>query len=369
CGQTGHLAANCRADSNTIVRLDERCRRCGCLKTAHHRCNPKKFVCARCKRRHHLAGICLKTFGPVSAANTSVPQPADGLSVVRTAAANVSSVQVGCSSSVASLLHDVPEDPTIDLRFGKDPHLEYCEVPGLIDTGANVSLLDRRVFNFLYDNHLVTNNDVHSLPTPARVTFGNHTTVDSAQVLKVNCCAGCTTALKQPVITLTFLLVPDCNPRVIIGRNMFSSLGIQLRSDQIPIPPHLGCRDVSVQTTVTSADCPSGTDGIRQTFGTSPVLVDSRCSRAVTSAATPLIDSIVDNGQRRLCAHLPAIENASIYPYRASKRRRPPTDDAIIHGKLLQMCQAGKVLRAQDKDVTVVCQPVLIDKCDRADGA
>ncbi|KAF4677440.1 hypothetical protein FOZ60_017350, partial [Perkinsus olseni] len=32
CGQSGHFAANCRADSSSIIRVDERCRRCGCIK-------------------------------------------------------------------------------------------------------------------------------------------------------------------------------------------------------------------------------------------------------------------------------------------------------------------------------------------------
>ncbi|KAF4696943.1 hypothetical protein FOZ62_020888, partial [Perkinsus olseni] len=73
-------------------------------------------------------------------------------------------------------------------------------------------------------------------------------------------------------------------------------------------------------------------------------------------------------GQHRLLARLPPVENALIYPYRASKRRRPPVDDAIIHEKLTQMCRLGMAAKSADKDVIVACQPGLIDKWDSSSG-
>ncbi|KAF4648601.1 hypothetical protein FOL47_003037, partial [Perkinsus chesapeaki] len=134
---------------------------------------------------------------------------------------------------------------------------------------------------------------------------------------------------------------------------MFSTLGVQLYSRKISVGNALNQQSVSTQTSAT-VDTTNAINLI--------------CSRAVTCATTPLIERITEDGQPRLLAHLPAIENANVYPYRAAKRRRPPADDAIIHSKLLEMSTLGKVAKAQDKEVTVVCQPVLIDKWDKADG-
>ncbi|EER17602.1 gag/pol/env polyprotein, putative [Perkinsus marinus ATCC 50983] len=362
CGNSGHLAATCPTPSDAIVRLADRCRRCGCIKKDGHKCNYKRFVCGRCRRRNHLAGVCLKT---LSAPNSPTPTATDTLTIVKTAAVNVSAIQVDCRSSATSLLHGVPADPTINLRFGKDPLIEYCEVPGLVDTGANLSLMDYGVFHFLNNNNLISAGGLQQLSAPVHVTFGNHSTTDTSQVLTTTCSIASDNTLTEK---MTFLLVPHCNPTVIIGRNMFSALGIRLKSDKVRILPYLGCCTTSTQTQVSSAQSSELTSSPASVPGHGAIPCLSVCSRAVACATTPLIERVVEDGQPRLVAHLPAIENANVYPYRAAKRRRPPTDDAIIHSKLLEMSALGKASLASDKDVTVVCQPVLIDKWDQADG-
>ncbi|KAF4649152.1 hypothetical protein FOL47_002375, partial [Perkinsus chesapeaki] len=351
CGASGHVAASCQAPYDSIVRRSERCRRCGCLKRQDHRCKSKRFSCARCGRSNHLAGICFKS-NPLPSSSSPAAPPTENLTVVKTAAVHVRALQVDCSSTVASLLEGVPDDPTTKLRFGVDPTIEYCEVAGLLDSGANLSLMDRRVFEFLNEHNLISIGGLQQLSSPAHVTFGNHSTVDVAHVLTTKCCIACD---DSPTVNLTFLLVPQCNPSLIIGRNMFSRLGVQLRSSKLSIGNALSQHAVSTHTSAAA----------------NPLITEygnATCSRALTSATTPFIERITEDGQSRLLAHLPAVENASVYPYRAAKRRRPPTDDAIIHSKLLEMSTLGKVAKAQDKEVTVVCQPVLIDKWDKADG-
>ncbi|KAF4647299.1 hypothetical protein FOL47_004800, partial [Perkinsus chesapeaki] len=208
CGLSGHVAAQCRGSYDSIVRLNERCRRCGCLKRADHRCKSKRFRCERCGRNNHLAGICFKSLSPPSSSSTT-PQPTENLTVIRTAAVNVRAVQVDCLSTVASLLQDVPDDPTTKLRFGVDPNLEYCEIEGLLDSGANLSLMDQRVFDFLNKHGLISPEGLQQLSTPAHVTFGNQSTVDVAHVITTKCCIACDSA---STVDLTFLLVPQCNP-------------------------------------------------------------------------------------------------------------------------------------------------------------
>ncbi|KAF4711211.1 hypothetical protein FOZ63_005656, partial [Perkinsus olseni] len=78
------------------------------------------------------------------------------------------------------------------------------------------------------------------------------------------------------------------------------------------------------------------------------------CCRASSSPTTPSIERIVEDGQHRLLARLMPVENALIYPYRASKRRRPPVDDTTIREKLTQMCRLGMAAKSADKDVIVV---------------
>ncbi|KAF4686724.1 hypothetical protein FOZ63_024452, partial [Perkinsus olseni] len=49
-------------------------------------------------------------------------------------------------------------------------------------------------------------------------------------------------------------------------------------------------------------------------------------------------------------------------------RKRTQVDAEIIHQKLCAMEAQGKVRRVQDSDLSIVCEPILIDKLDRADG-
>ncbi|KAF4688681.1 hypothetical protein FOZ62_001990, partial [Perkinsus olseni] len=219
------------------------------------RSNSKAFARARCKRRHHLAGICLKIITPTSTA-TAAPADESDLKVVRTAAVNVRAAN---SSNVASLLDGISEDPTITLRFGMDPDAEYCETPALVDTGANLSLMDQGVCDFLHRNGLVDGSNFSGFVSPAQVTFGNHTVVQTKTVLPIKCgLADHQSQDNANTASLVFLLVPLCNPRVIIGRNMFGRLGIRLKSDKVPLPPYLPPQSVATQTSndvpVTSAE-------------------------------------------------------------------------------------------------------------------
>ncbi|KAF4685691.1 hypothetical protein FOZ60_006247 [Perkinsus olseni] len=322
------------------------------------RSNSKAFARARCKRRHHLAGICLKIITPTSTA-TAAPADESDLKVVRTV-----NVRAANSSNVASLLDGISEDPTITLRFGMDPDAEYCETPALVDTGANLSLMDQGVCDFLHRNGLVDGSNFSGFVSPAQVTFGNHTVVQTKTVLPIKCgLADHQSQDNANTASLVFLLVPLCNPRVIIGRNMFGRLGIRLKSDKVPLPPYLPPQSVATQTSndvpVTSAEVSSPS---------SSAIISAHCCRASSFPTTPLIERIVEGGQHRLLARLPPVENALIYPYRASKRRRPPVDDAIIHEKLTQMCRLGMAAKSADKDVIVACQPGLIDKWDSSSG-
>ncbi|EER02793.1 hypothetical protein Pmar_PMAR022219 [Perkinsus marinus ATCC 50983] len=71
---------------------------------------------------------------------------------------------------------------------------------------------------------------------------------------------------------------------------------------------------------------------------------------------------------KRLCCDIDPIGNATVWPYRAAQRKRTTADAEIIYQKLCAMEARGKVRRVQDSELSIVCEPILIDKLDRADG-
>lgn len=183
-------------------------------------------------------------------------------------------------------------------------------MPALVGTGANLSLMDYGVFHFLNNNNnLIPAGGLQQLSAPVHVTFGNHSTTDTSQGLTTTCSIANDSTLTEK---MTFLPVPHCNPTVIIGRNIFSVLGIRLKSEKVRILPYLGCCTTSTQTRVSSAQSSELTGSPASVPGHGAVPFLSVCSRAVACAMTPFIERVVEDGQPRLVAYLPAIENANV---------------------------------------------------------
>ncbi|KAF4754380.1 hypothetical protein FOZ63_015572, partial [Perkinsus olseni] len=120
CGKPGHVAARCKASPDQIIRKDERCKRCGRLADSQHRCDSSKFHCKRCRRSHHLAGVCLKKFHNSSAPNLTNPSSNKNSDVqlVNNSAAYVSAANAQVNYSASDLFTTSSPDPTVTIRLG-----------------------------------------------------------------------------------------------------------------------------------------------------------------------------------------------------------------------------------------------------------
>ncbi|EEQ98529.1 gag/pol/env polyprotein, putative [Perkinsus marinus ATCC 50983] len=388
CGKLGHVAARCKASPDDIIRKDERCKRCGRLADSKHRCDSSRFHCKRCRKAHHLAGVCLKKFSNSSApSNTNNHQSnnASDIKLVNNSAAYVSAANAQINYSASDLFATSSPDPTITVRLGTGAQGPRCDVSCLVDTGANISLVDASVVKFLLDNTVIPSDAVSTLDRPLKVTYGNNSTTSTSTIVSVNC------SLEQPSsdvglveTRLLFLQVEQCLPRVIIGRNMFDSLGIIFTSTKgISLKGGLSLsssrQDNASQTDESSvyhnSSCAiinlSSTD--ESTLPTVDFTAESSAEpiatcRRVSTDVQPLISVVQDGTGKRLCCDIDPIGNATVWPYRAAQRKRTAADAEIIYQKLCAMEAQGKVRRVQDSELSIVCEPILIDKLDRADG-
>ncbi|KAF4647838.1 hypothetical protein FOL46_003705, partial [Perkinsus olseni] len=242
------------------------------------------------------------------------------------------------------IIGSLPADPVVHLHVGLDAPTTYCPIKGLVDSGANASLLNAATVHFLLANDLIKPSDVKALSQPVSVTFGNDQALSADSVAKVPCHLG-----SAGNVTISFLVVDGCRPHCLVGRNMFSVLGIRLVSD----------KGVNI-------DCNTAT-----TVSTSPPTPPTTLCARSEAALTPLVEVIpddIDPKRKRLRARLPAVEDAAIHPYRAPPRKRSIVDQSIIHQRLLRMAEAGKVKQSSPEDCVCIFQPVLVDKFDHSDG-
>ncbi|KAF4740719.1 hypothetical protein FOZ63_015641, partial [Perkinsus olseni] len=279
-------------------------------------------------------------------------------------------------------------DPTVTIRLGTGTTGPRCDTSCLVDTGANISLVDVSVVRYLLDNAVITTDAVSTLDRPLRVTYGNNSSTSTSTIISVPCSLQQASSSKNPVETpLLFLQVDQCHPRVIIGRNMFGALGITFTSTKgISLngtSPLITRRDTASQTDEATSNCltpdsnstedsiPSTADATTDSTIQGPLTPCAEpaviCHRASTDVQ-PLISIVQDGPTKRLRCDIDPIGNATVWPYRAAQRKRTQVDAEIIHQKLCAMEAQGKVRRVQDSDLSIVCEPILIDKLDRADG-
>ncbi|KAF4649646.1 hypothetical protein FOL47_001856, partial [Perkinsus chesapeaki] len=346
CGLPSHQASSCR--NSHIFKQNQRCGRCGRLREGdNHRCAHKSFKCGRCKRTGHLSGVCRKVItgdSNASTANVSSTDPdaPEALKIIHN--------NVACASSQAALyeaIGSLPADPVVHLQVGHTAPKTYCPIKGLVDSGANASLLSTATVNFLLANYLLKPSDVKALPQPVSVTFGNDQALPADSVAKVPCYLGST-----GTVAISFLVVDGCRPHCLVGRNMFPLLGIRLVSD----------KGVSIDCNTATTNVTSST-----TTTTTPQTLCARSEAALTPLVEVFTDDI-DSGRRRLRARLPAVEDAAIHPYRAPARKRSIVDQSIIHHRLLRMAEEGKVKQSAPENCVCIFQPVLVDKLDSGDG-
>ncbi|KAF4648203.1 hypothetical protein FOL47_003611, partial [Perkinsus chesapeaki] len=270
-----------------------------------------------------------------------------------------------------------------------------CDTSCLVDSGANISLIDASVVTYLLDNYVVSTSAVSTLDNPLKVTYGNNSSTLTSTILSVPCDLR-QSAAEEPIYTnLLFLQVDQCHPRVIIGRNMFGHLGIALSSTKgLTISGALSTviyRDNVSQTDKYSDNCTTSYDmphllpcssvshsSVHDSRGadagflapSTTALIGEQvasCHRASVEVQ-PLVSVVQDGDTKRLRCDINPIGNATVWPYRAAPRKRTPTDNQIIHQKLCAMESDGKVRRVQDSDLSIVCEPILIDKLDLPGG-
>ncbi|EER18627.1 hypothetical protein Pmar_PMAR025780, partial [Perkinsus marinus ATCC 50983] len=103
-------------------------------------------------------------------------------------------------------LHDIvgspPADPVVNLVAGHDAPKTYCPIQGLVDSGANASILNSSIVHFLLANDTIRPADVKALSPPVSVTFGNNQALSAGSVAKVPCFLG-----SAGTVTISFLVV------------------------------------------------------------------------------------------------------------------------------------------------------------------
>ncbi|KAF4648024.1 hypothetical protein FOL46_003476, partial [Perkinsus olseni] len=162
--------------------------------------------------------------------------------------------------------------------------------------------------------------EMTALAVSISIKFGDGQLLSSSTLITLRCSFDGTQLCDLP---LRFLVVPGCQPSCILGRNLFSDLGIRMVSDHgIPIT---GLSTVS----------PSSAEG-----EPSPIADNAghcACSIAVKNSyprqCTPLINVVSDpnsSEKKILKVHFEALEHAAVEPFREAPRGRAPADNAII---------------------------------------
>ncbi|KAF4648872.1 hypothetical protein FOL47_002695, partial [Perkinsus chesapeaki] len=356
CGRLGHHAASC--SSTTIHRHLDRCGRCGRLTNGeagkNHKCNRSGLQCSRCHKQGHLSGVCRrglpggkldnsskKSSGTNPTCSSASPNDDDddddvsGLHIVEThtAKAVIPGVSnASCTTDTARFVNSLPKDPTLELRVGTAKR--YCPVTGLVDSGANVSLISGATVAFLKRSELVKPEDFSTLPSAISIRFGDGKLLHGDTLVTLHCSFADRSLSPK---ALQFLVVAGCQPSCILGRNMFCDLGIRMVSDHgIPING--------------LSTAPSSEEG----NGKSCTHDAGHCARSAVatehlpSECIPLINIIKDPtrpGYEALQVHFEALEHANIEPFREAPRGRAPHDAAIIFLRLEDMAERGQVQR------------------------
>ena len=241
CQLGNHLALHC---NGKIKDYDIRCHRCGSRKHSSAQCKAQiNRPCRRCGGTQHFESICPKDLS-THTPPTNRPKPK-----VRFANNDVASVHeydqlkailegdehagamtiecdfgdaatIDCETSCNSIMTEIVDksSPTLPVRFSQDS----TPYAGLADTGASASFISVALIREMVKSKLIQSSDIFKLQPAIRIRFGNGSTFQSDMALRSN------VFIQSNPINAVFVICPELNPRLIVGRPLLKSLGLLL---------------------------------------------------------------------------------------------------------------------------------------------
>ncbi|KAF4721188.1 hypothetical protein FOZ62_005995, partial [Perkinsus olseni] len=217
-----------------------------------------------------------------------------------------------------------------------------CHAESLVDSGANVSLMSRGLLAYLLESKVLDPNDVIALNNDIPVGVADGNSLRGTHVAKVAFSSGLCSG------HLRFLVCDGADPDILIGTNMFPSLGLALSS-----------RSGAEVSNIESINQPPKTP-----LTANRAAVDSL-------SVCPLAEVVEDDrspGHHRVRCRCEPLESAPVYPYREKLRRKSDVDQRIEHHRLLTMEGEGKVTRCSEGACTTILATVIVDKAKKTNS-
>ena len=204
CGESGHMALNCR---NTVKDLANRCSRCGSRKHMATSCSVAlKNNCRRCSGAH-FESIC-PTNPSVGHVQSNAISQFEELQKAMVAENAV----MECDCSALGLVD--PDPPTLSILIGSQAR------SGLVDSGAAANFIHPDIIIELFKAGSIAKSDVTKMLEPIRIRFGNGSVGESDSVLRAS--------VKWNDLTrsVSFIIYPGLTPALILGRPFIKSFAL-----------------------------------------------------------------------------------------------------------------------------------------------
>ena len=373
CNGEGHFADKCQAAS--VYNEDKRCQRCGSSSHLIVACSVTASRCRRCMKTGHYAGVCRAK--PDSVTLNSVEQ-APHVSSVLTDDLNIERDMQNCtlsiqamSSTVDESLANIVDTSPMDETFYVINEGRRCAIPGCLkDTGASASFIHEEVATYLIRAGMAQSVK----PVALNVVYANG--VKESVKTCVTLAGRFGTASPDSLVDVHFLVLPNCSPRVILGRPVLrqmvgapllhcSAVSDAKSNDVIPESP-VAVSAVTIPDVITSLVTESVTSQtalvstVAEFAATVPQVVMKPASVAAAPCVTPWIEFRPDG----VYARCPFIESANVLPYRERDRNMSVVDRRICYARLMRMVQEHKVSIVEARECHVILAPVLVDKLE-----
>ena len=333
-----HRAVEC---PNEIKDFERRCKKCGGRHPSEACRRTLTGPCRRCQQSGHMESICPNPLRTVSKGpNKSVFNHLQNAVIIVN------------SCSMDTELIDCEPAPTMTVKIGDELH------EALLDTGAAACFCDANLVFGLLKAKQIPKSAVEKID-PVQIKFGNNQVFESDGKISLTINGHST----------SFILVPDLNPQVIIGRpllrrlqlcssTIFKATDIDqselenaiVNQSEIKIDTELNPSDIAIPT-VNQSDFAFAT-------------VNQRDTHRVADVNPPWIEEVHDADRNRMVIQVrfPILERVMMYPHRENYRNYSAKQEATILERLLDMSKDGRVTEASLESIRVLVPIVLVDK-------
>ena len=377
CQLGNHMALEC---TGKIKDYDSRCHRCGSRKHLSSQCKAQiKRPCRRCGGSQHFESICPKEIAPLGKAKPKVKfvendvasvHEFEQLKAIIEGDANVATIEcefteavtIGCDSNCNSVTTDIVDNsaPLLPVRFSA----ESDPISGLADTGAAASFIAVCLVRELVRKKVIYPDDVFKLQPPIKIRFGNGHTFQSDMALRSR------VRVKPDPIDSVFVICPDLNPKLIVGRPLLKVLGLLPDCTRIASLNNMCSlseerNDIDCMAHVTmpteprierSAVAPDTADS------SSVVIGSEKSAKSKEKCDSPWIEVQPDGEKKKLLIRFPLLENIMTEPLREPLRSYSRNTEQIILERFLAMTSEGSFIECSLEDIKVVTPIVLVDK-------